>query len=310
MGIGAWSGLRRSWQYQKPMHWMTLAVLVGSFSVLIVAIIIYQNLNNILTHWGSEVKVNIYLQEEASEKDTLAIEKYLQGINFFSHIQYLSKKAAAEKFKQRVGQYVPGLLADLESDNPLPASFVMGVNGGIVTQGQYDRLVSVVNDIKKISSVDDVSYGQGWIENYATVIRIFSTTSAAFLLVLLAGTIFVIGSSIRYSIEQRRSEIEILELCGATRRTIIWPFVFEGLVTGVLSTWAALFITYSIYLWQSEVVASRLAFWNIKAQLVFLSPLSIALVVLLGSAIGGMGAYIWARDISTGWAAAEATNTL
>ena len=308
MSIGAWSCFKRSWQHQRTMQLMTLIVLVGSFSVLITAMTTYQNLRNMLTHWGNEVKVNVYLQEEITEKEAQKIEKYLSDVNFFSNIQHLTKKDAAEKFKQRVGQYVPGLLTDLEFDNPLPASFAMTVEGGLTTHEQFNSLVATVREIKKLTGVDEVSYGQGWVENYATILRLFSATSMVFLFILLAGTLFVIGNSIRHSIEQRRNEIEILELCGATRQAIVWPFIFEGLVTGFLASGVALFITYAIYLWQIEMVISQLSFWNIKAQLEFLSPDWALFVVLLGTTLGGGGAYTWARDISTGWAAAEAVN--
>jgi cell division transport system permease protein len=307
MSIGALSNFKKSWRGQTALQVATLSVLAGSFTIISMAALVHQNMQSILTHWGNEVKVNVYLKEDAQDTDTKNISDFLNKSGEFSNVEFLTKKKAVEKFKSRVGQYVPGLLNDLEFDNPLPASFEMSINGGMSSGFSYDKLLKIVKTVKSLNGVDEVSYGQGWVENYAAVLKVFSVTSISFIIILLAGALFVVGNSIRNAISQRRDEIEILELCGATRAMIIWPYLFEGFVTGVLAASLALISTYGFYSWQIHMASTNLTFWNFTSRVTFLSESRIIAIILMGASLGVFGSYLWVRKISTGWAAAESS---
>lgn len=305
MSIGAWASFKKNWVHQTSMQLATLSVLVGSFTVLSIAMLFQQNIDQALTRWGKDVPVSVYLSENASEKDAAKIEKFVRESNVFRDIRYLSKADAVEQFKAKVGEYAPGLLTDFEFSNPLPASFEMFIDGGIGTAGAYEELVELAAKIKKIPNVDDVIYGQGWVENYAAVLRVFSIISGVFVFSLLSGALFVIGNSIRNSIVQRKEEIEILELFGATKRMIVWPYVFEGILMGLGAAGISLFITYALYLWQVDLVTHELTFWSFAARIQFLSATRHFAIIALGGLLGGAGAYLWARKVASGWAAAE-----
>lgn len=308
MSMGAHASFMRNLKLQVRMQLATVSVLAGSFTVLAIAILMQQNIERVLTQWGDDVKINIYLKESATQGDQSRISKFIKETNLFGKIKFLTKKDAAEKFKERVGKYTPGLLSDLEFDNPLPSSFEMVMAGGLKTNQQFSQMLGVIADIKKIPGVDEVSYGQGWVENYTSVLKTFSIISAIFIFVLLAGSLFVIGNSIGNTILQRRDEIEILELFGATRAMIAWPFIYEGLILGFISAAAAVLLTYGLYILQSEAMISQLSFWNIKAKIEFLSLSRIIYILAFGAALGGVGSLIWVRRFSTGWAAAEANS--
>ncbi len=305
MSIGAHASFMRNLKRQISLQITTLSVLAGSFTILVIATLFQQNVERLLTQWGDEVKVNVYLKEGTSRDDERKINDHLSKVNVFEKIHFLTKKDAAEKFKQRIGEYAPGLLSDLEFDNPLPSSYEMVVKGGLKSSLQFDKMMSVVKEIKTMSGVDEVSYGQGWVENYATVLRAFSVVSHVFMGVLLLGSLFVIGNSIGNSIAQRRDEIEILELFGATRKMILWPFIYEGVLMGFVAAATALLITYFLYLSQAEVLVNELTFWNLKAKIEFLSLSRLVMILCLGAGLGAMGSYLWARKMNTGWAAAE-----
>ncbi|MCB0350257.1 MAG: permease-like cell division protein FtsX [Bdellovibrionales bacterium] len=306
--IGAWNNFKKSWRHQAAMQFATLSVLIGSFTVVSISALVHQNMERMLTHWGQEVKVTVYLQDAIQDSEKNKIHKYLSSNKMFEKVHLLTKKEAAEKFKKRVGQYLPGLLSDLDFDNPIPASFEMVVNGGLSSSSKFDKLYDLVKEIKVLSGVDEVSYGQGWVENYASVLKVFSTASIVFIIVLMSGTLFVIGNSIRNSILQRREEVEVMELCGATRGMIIWPFIFEGMVTATMAAGISLLMTYFVFAWQANLIATDLSFWNLTAKFEYLSIARCALIIFIGAAIGGMGSLIWGRQISSGWAAAEANS--
>ncbi|MEZ4871772.1 MAG: hypothetical protein R2827_05890 [Bdellovibrionales bacterium] len=81
---------------------------------------------------------------------------------------------------------------------------------------QLKLLKSVASTLETFSGVDSTSFGQDWVENYATVVRSFRASSLFLLFVLFAGGMMIVSNSIKNSLAQRREEIEIMELVGAT----------------------------------------------------------------------------------------------
>jgi len=309
MSIGAWPSFVRGWRRQPAMHMATLSVLVGGGVIFAAALLIQQNLEQYLTQWGKEVRVNVYLKDDATTEQTSTVKSSLDESGLFSKVEYFSKEAAAKKFKSRVGQYAPELLSDLDTDNPLPESFEATVSGGLGSNLKFEKIMTFVGKLREVLGVEEISYGQGWVENYASVLKVFSMTSYAMLFVLLLGSLFVTGNSIRSSVAQRKDEIEIMELFGATRGMIIWPFIFEGCVMGLLAAALALVLTYFFYIWQMGVFARDLNFWGLKENIHFLSGLRIISMASVGAFMGGLGAYLCVRKIATGYAAAEASGS-
>lgn len=305
--LGAFASFRRSWRQEFFSQFATILMLISSYLVLTLALLAEQNLNMYLVKWGNEVKVNVYLKDNIEPQDKTKIQNFLTDAREFSEVKYLTKTEAAEAFKNRLGKHLPALLLDTSFENPLPASFEMQVQSGLKTNAQFNSLVHIAEQIKAMAGVDEVSYGQGWVENYASLLKIFSTVSAVFLAVLLLGGVFIVGHSVQNSISRRRDEIEILELFGATRRAIVWPFLFEGVVMGFIATVTALALSYIIYTYQASLISSSMTFWSSKIQIDFLSPERIVFAMLAGTFLGGFSAYLWSRKIATGWAAAEAT---
>jgi len=308
MSLSALHNFIRTWRQQPALQVSTLSVLIGSFTILAIAMLVHQNLEHALTQWGREVRVNVYLNESNDDSRNAEIKQQIENSGFFSKVDYLTKADAMAKFKSRVNEFAPDLLADLEADNPLPASFEMTIEGGMRKHSQYQRLVEWATKMKAAVGVDEVSYGQGWIENYASVLKVFSVTSLIFIFVILSGSLFVIGNSIRSAISQRRDEIEILELFGATRGMILWPYVFEGLLLGLMASVLSVFVTYILFIWQTDLMTHELSFWNFQAHIDFLSFGRMVLIVFTGTTLGGLGSYLWARKVCTGWAAAESAS--
>lgn len=307
MSLAAWSQFKRSWRHQAVMQMTTLGVLVGAFTVLAFAILVQQNLHRVLSQWGQDVRVTVYLAEEADETETSKISEFIQKSEMFQKVDFVSREQAVLKFKDRIGQYAPGLLKDLEYDSPLPASFELNIEGGVQSSGAFQNVVQFAKKVKELAGVEEVSYGQGWVENYAAALKVLSVVSWIFLAVLMCGTLFVVGNSIRSSIQQRRDEIEILELFGATRSAIVWPYVFEGIILGFFASLLALAVSYVLFQWQISLMSEHLNFWSVLSKFEYLTIGNILLIIFSGLAVGGIGAYVWASQANTGWAAAEAT---
>jgi cell division transport system permease protein len=283
----------------------TLSVLSGTFFIICVVFLLQQNIESLITRWGSEIKVNVYLSDKADGQAKESIERELKAAKLFTNLEYISKAEAAKKLHSRLGGLAPSFLVEADFDNPLPESFELKLESSGDISAQYERLVLFAKKLLQNEIVEDVSYGQEWVSNYAQAVKLIKVAFYITMLIVLGGALLIIGNAIRSAIYQQRDEIEILELFGATRNAIITPYVFEGAILGLFASILALIFTFALYSWFAESIKAELSFWNLTDQLIFLSPKNSLVFIISCTFIGGLGSYLSVRQVCTGWAASE-----
>ena len=71
--------------------------------------------------------------------------------------------------------------------------------------------------------------------------------SVALIAILFLVSVFIIANTIKLTTFDRREEIAIMKMVGATNGFIRWPFVYEGLLMGLLSAVIAFFLQWGLY---------------------------------------------------------------
>ncbi len=298
-------GYLRSWKNHSVIQGTTLVVLTGTFFVVTLFISIYQNLDQVLTQWGENVEMTAFLSDDIGLETLNEIGQKIRKSEFVRQVKYVSKDQAVETFLSQMGSFAPDLIEDKNFSNPLPASYEIELTENLGKASSFEKLVSLADFVKTLPGVDEVSYGQGWIENYSSLVSQFAKSSWAIVVILIAGSLLIVGNSIRSSIFTRRDEIEVMELVGATQNRIRTPFLLEGAMLGFSSALLAIFMCWIFILWQSKLIVSELAFLGLRGEIQVLSVSMFFLIPLLGAMVGAGGAYVCVRRISTGWAAAE-----
>lgn len=291
----------RSWKQHFGVQLSTMVVLTATFAVIFSIFSVIGNLNQILTSWGKDVQVTVFLEEELNREAISQIEAAITKVEGFQTVRYVSKDEARSRFLKQVPGFAKDIVEDPEFANPFPASFQMGG----LPSNLFSKLPEFAKDISKLEGVEDVSYGQDWVQNYAGFVKSISRSGLFIVLTLALGSLFVIGNSIRVALSQRREEIEILELVGATTSMIRTPYVFEGAMTGGLASLFALIISFAIYRLEVSVIKTEMSFLGISDGFSFLSTLSMFVMILFGIGAGAFGAYVCVSRINTGWAAGQ-----
>lgn len=295
----------RSWQHHPTMQMATLAVLSGAFAVITMFFCLQTNLQRILTQWGQSVQMTVYLQEDPKAEVAGKVRDFLEKTGEFEAVTYVDKAEAAKRFKLQMGAYSSAVFADSDFGNPLPSSFEVKLKDQFNSPARYDRMVDLAQRLTSVEGVEEVSYGQGWVENYGTFIKTFRHVSIFLVALLLMGSLFVVSHSIRSSIFQRRDEIEILELVGATPRMIKAPYLFEGGVMGFIASAAAVLFCYVFYAWQVSLFGNTMKILGLSASLQFLSVGYVIAFLFLGTLFGWFGAYICVKSLASGWTASD-----
>lgn len=296
---------KRSWVNQTQLQIATTSVLAATFTLLMVAWSLFNSLSEGLDSFRSDIQVTAYLSDEfkagLSKETKAAIESQPE----VESIQFVSADAAMKKFKERMADHLPEMFFSLEDENPLPSTVEIQLKDQVLKTDTKAKVSALAETLKSYPGVEDVSFGFNWAEQYSKVTRAFRMSGIFMILVLLLGGVFVIGNSVSQSVHQKRDEIEILELFGATRRSILIPFVVEGALTGLLAGVFALIFSAAVLIWLKEVIADEIGFIGVFGAFDSLGFSQSLLALILCTFVGGLGAFVFINRITTGWSAAQ-----
>jgi cell division transport system permease protein len=235
--------------------------IVGFFAVLVF------DIQGIINSIKGQVELAVYLQDNISGQLREYLEDEISSWEETSSIRYVSKEQALERFKEQ--NEGSDILKEIQG-NPLPASFEITMNDpekvGLVAlrfmnkEGGY------------IEGVDDVVYGQTYVNKLFSITAIIGTVAFLIIIVLLLATVVLIFNTIRLSIYARRKEIEVMKLVGATNWFVRMPFLFEGFFEGFLGSIIAVALLYLLG-----------NFLLIRGEMVIVETMRIKELAILGS---------------------------
>jgi cell division transport system permease protein len=157
-------------------------------------------------------------------------------------------------------------------------------------------LTDMVAKMKQLPAVDDVETYQSWTDKLARLVRGGVAASALLAFVVLASVLAVVGSTMRFALQRRRSEIEVLKLVGATDGFVRNPFVVEGSLQGAAGAATAIALLACLFfLVRGRLDAELAALIGIDPT--FLPwPVAVAMVVL-GALLGAVAALAGVRRL-------------
>jgi len=294
----------RSWKHHFLTNLATTTVLSLSFMVMAGLWLGSHNVSHLMNRWGEDIQLTVYLKDSATSPQTQAIEAAIRAQNGIENVQFIDKQKASETFKQSLASYGPNFLKALseEGESPFPASFFVTFQ---TEQRNSANVEAAAKSLLTVDGVEDVAYGEEWINNYHSLLRIVRIITWVMAIALLTGTLFTVSNAIRASLSARREEIEILELVGATESSIRTPFVVEGAFQGFLASAVALVLLGLGYAILAGVLRANTATAGAAQSLVFFPWYGLTLVLAAGAGVGAIGSYLCVAHLNTGWAASQ-----
>lgn len=283
----------------------TLVVVTACFVVMGAALLISQNFKNILTLWGEDMQMTVYLDPDISSVGREGIEKKLKNSGKVSTIKFINQESALTDFRMQLASYAPDITKDEELMRLIPASLQVSLSKDIQPAEQSQVLQQLALMVKELEGVDDVSYGQEWIAKYSAFVGVVEKTLNLLGIVILMAALFVISNVVRASIHNRKEEIVVLEMIGATSAMIRKPFLIDGAFLGFTSAVLAVLICLGVFHGLKNLIIERLSFVQLGEHLSFLNPLMVILFIIGGALLGALASYLCVRRINDGFAGAQ-----
>jgi cell division transport system permease protein len=249
----------------------TITVALFLFGVFLLGTI---NLDKAITQVQEKVEVVAFLREGLDVTDVRSLGVKIGALEGVARVNFISKEEAMQRFREELKGNQD--LLDAMEANPLPASFQIRV---APAARNPDRVRSLALEIGRMSGVEEVEYGQEWIERLYRMIRVFVGIDIGLFIVVILSSGLVVFNTIRMTVVARKEAIEIMRLVGATGWFIRLPFLLEGVIQGALGGFTASLILF---------VGYRLLVLKVPGT-VFLPPSYYAVPLLFGAFLGFVG---------------------
>ena len=261
---------------------LTTATIAMALLIASAVLLLLTNAESIARSWSRGLRVSIYLKDTAGPSERERIASVFRTNPSVKTVRILTPEAALAEFKAELaGQR--SLLAGVE-DDVLPASVELLLRDDAAPSAPNE----IAKEIRGDPAVDDVEYGQGWIDRLAQLGRGFRVAAIAAGIFIFIATTFIVSSTIRLAVYARRDEIEIMKLVGATDLFVRLPFIIEGMMEGLL---AALLATMALLVLHRTLFSQLVAKLAVgEVELAFLPTATVGWLVLSGVLLGAGGA--------------------
>ena len=208
-------------------------LIMGTFSLVAV------NANANLQSLQRQSVILAFVDETYTQEEARGLQSDLEAIDNVASVTFITKEEAMETYVEEYGEENMDLFSDLDPEIFRDRYSIQMDDLELMTQTAQD--VEEVDGIAKVRADEDLSKGFLTISQVATVVCI------ALIAVLLAVSLFIMSNTIKLTTFDRKDEIAIIKMVGATDGFIRWPFVYEGLLLGLFSALVAFALQWALY---------------------------------------------------------------
>ena len=272
-------GLKNVWRHKMTTFTAVFSLFLALYFVGLLATA-GENTRSILQYLRSKYKIEVFFKQNVDLKMAKKVSDSILEIKGIRSSTVINKDDAVRIFKDQFGEDILGILGY----NPLPISAVVNLKRN---SEELLNVTPIVNVIKRMEGVEEVRY-QGHLikkieRTYSRFMKVFPWVAMVFITV----AILVIYNTVKLSIYSRKELINSLKLIGATKLFIQMPFIFEGLIDGILATIISVPLIIGTINGANYVV-NNFTSWNIEFTL---APILFLWLTLLSGIISVLGSY-------------------
>ncbi len=206
-------------------------LIVGSFASLT------YNVSIMVEELNQTNEILAYVDETLSEAEAKSIGTQINTIENVLNAKYVSREEALEDF-----------IADHDYD----AAFT-----GLVPEDFRHRFVVTLMDNRLMEETDEALKGIPGVakttaayelaEGFTTIQDVLQIVSVAVIAVLLVVSLLIISNTVKLAMYDRKDEIAIMKMVGATNGFIRLPFIVEGFTLGMIGAALAFGLEWAMY---------------------------------------------------------------
>ena len=212
---------------------MTMGVVAVALALPLLLSLFLSNMSAATGNWNNAFDLSVYMNKKASAARVATVAKQLRQRGDVATVRVITADQALAEFRDDSGF---GKALDALSDNPLPDTLIVTPTLPASTPQGTDALKQA---IAAIADVQAVQIDTEWVKRLHAMLDILRRVVLLTAGLLGAGVVLIVGNTIRLDILNRRTEIEVMKLVGAsdgfTRRPFLYSGVWYGLGGGLMA---------------------------------------------------------------------------
>jgi len=269
---------------RRNVFMTSAAIVVVAVSLALVggALLLKQGVDKATIQWKGGVEGSIFMKADAAPEEIDAVDRELRAMPEVKKVRFVTKQGAYEEFRKMFSNS-PDMLETLNVDQ-MPPSFR-------VVPRQAQQIDVIGGRFKDRPGVRDVVYAKDTVKALLSVTRYAQLLIWAVAIVLLGAASLLILNTIRMAIYARRREVAVMKLVGATNWFIRVPFMFEGLVQGLIGAAAAFGVVFVVRNFAQHAVRHVELFHEFAVSTSEVIGTGVFLIVV-GMIVGALGSAI------------------
>lgn len=195
--------------------------LIGIFSITFV------NLKDSLYQLYREIEIEAFIDLTLNSNRISALQQKIQQFPEIRRVTFISREQALKEFQTAFGENLQQVL----KENPLPASFRIVLYSD---HSQPDKVARIADQLTRLEGISEVLYQKELIQFLHKYLKLGLAISITIALLMIIIITILVYNTIRLTIYARRNIIQIMQLVGATNRFIKGPFIYEGILQGLI----------------------------------------------------------------------------
>lgn len=289
-GIGAWLRAHRAaivatlqqFSRQPLMHLLTIIVLATALAMPLGMYVLLQNLDRLLQGWGGQdTEVSVFLRDTVDDVAAARLANGVAQLPGVADTRLIDRQQALEEYRtvSGFGEAIAAL-----GTNPLPAVIVVRPTDATV-------IPTLTAQLRALPEADAVKADLEWVERLQAMSALARRMVQVIGVALALAVLFIAGNAIRGAVAQRREEIEVYKLVGATDAFIRRPFLYTGLLYGIFGALLACVVVAGVVVAIERPVRELAATYQSGYSLVALAPRDIIAVAVIAGILGLVGAW-------------------
>lgn len=254
-------------------------IIMGSFSLVAI------NADKMLGQLESENEFLAYIDETYTDGQISELKAKIEKIDNVSTVTFTSKEEAKAAYLQN---HNDGLYSSLP-DEVFRDRFSIHVT-------DLELFSETVSKVSALPGVVNYRAESEIADGFVMIRNVASALATVLVIILVVISLFIIANTIKLATFTRREEIAIMKMCGATNWFVRWPFIFEGLILGIVGAVLAFFLQWGIYaaLFNAIESSGALTLFPLVAFQSIAWPV-FGVFLLAGALIGGCGSVLAIR---------------
>lgn len=275
--------IRRS-PFQSAVAFLTVFI---CFFILNFFLLVNRGLGEVLNYFETKPEITIFLKDGLDEAKVESIQKELALYPEVKEIRYISKEKALSLYKE-MNKDNP-LLTEMVTASILPASFEVSAFNPKVLEDIAQNF-SLKKDI-----VDEIIYQKDIIQSLLSWTKIVRQSGIILIAISVLIAFIMIFTLIGMKINNRKDEIKISRLLGASKFYVKRPFLLEGVIYGLCGSFLGFLLSFLIIYNLRPLINAFFQPITFVAEISLFEPLLLAIEVLLGILIGLSASWLGAR---------------